>query len=78
MLEKIAGVCLVEKLHDIQLHEADFNCCNQFIFRKQAMKLSRKAGTYQRSYSAKKAARLRMQNLIKLLWLISPDKQGNL
>jgi hypothetical protein len=37
MLEKIAGVCLVEKLHTIQLYEADFNCYNQFIFGKQAM-----------------------------------------
>ncbi len=26
MLEKIAGVCLVEKLRAIQLYEADFNC----------------------------------------------------
>jgi hypothetical protein len=26
MLEKIAGVFLVEKLHAIQLYEADFNC----------------------------------------------------
>ncbi len=37
MLEKIAGVCLVEKLHAIQLYEADFNCYNQFVFGKQAM-----------------------------------------
>jgi hypothetical protein len=37
MLEKIAGVCLVEKLQAIQLYEADFNCYNQFIFGKQAM-----------------------------------------
>ena len=37
MLEKIAGVCLVEKLHAIQLYEADFNCYNQFIFGRQAM-----------------------------------------
>jgi hypothetical protein len=37
MLEKIAGVCLVEKLQAIQLNEADFNCYNQFIFGKQAM-----------------------------------------
>jgi len=29
MLEKIAGVCLVEKLRAIQLYEADFNCDNQ-------------------------------------------------
>ena len=31
MLEKIAGVCLVEKLRAIQLYEADFNCYNQFV-----------------------------------------------
>ena len=37
MLEKIAGVCLVEKLCAIQLYEADFNCYNQFIFGRQAM-----------------------------------------
>jgi hypothetical protein len=37
MLEKIAGVCLVEKLRTIQLYEADFNCYNQFIFGRQAM-----------------------------------------
>jgi hypothetical protein len=37
MLEKIAGVCLVEKLRGIQLYKADFNCYNQFIFGKQAM-----------------------------------------
>jgi len=37
MLEKIAGVCLVEKLRAIQLYKADFNCYNQFIFGRQAM-----------------------------------------
>ena len=37
MLEKIAGVCLVEKLRAIQLYEADFNCYNQFIFGKHVM-----------------------------------------
>jgi hypothetical protein len=37
MLEKIAGVCLVEKLHATQLYEADFNCYTQFIVGKQAM-----------------------------------------
>ncbi len=37
MLEKIAGVCLVEKLQAIQLYEANFNCYNQFIFGKAAM-----------------------------------------
>ncbi len=37
MLEKIMGVCLVEKLRAIQLYKADFNCYNQFIFGKAAM-----------------------------------------
>jgi hypothetical protein len=37
ILEKIAGVCLVQKLHAIQLYKADFNCYNQFIFGKQVM-----------------------------------------
>jgi hypothetical protein len=37
MLEKIAGICLVEKLRAIQLYEADFNCHNQFIFGRTAM-----------------------------------------
>ncbi len=37
MLEKIAGVCLVEKMRAIQLYEADFNCYDQFIFGKHAI-----------------------------------------
>jgi hypothetical protein len=37
MLEKISGVCLVEKLHAIQLYEADFICFNYFIFGRAAM-----------------------------------------
>ena len=37
MLEKIAGVCLVDKLRAIQLYEADFNFYNQFIFGRLAM-----------------------------------------
>jgi hypothetical protein len=39
MLEKIVGVCLVEKLKAMQLYEADFNCHNQFVFGKAAMDL---------------------------------------
>ena len=31
MLEKIVGICLVEKLRATQLYETDFNCYNQFI-----------------------------------------------
>ncbi len=37
MLEKIAGVCLVEKLRAIQLYEADLNCFNYFIFGRSAI-----------------------------------------
>jgi hypothetical protein len=37
MLKNIAGVCLVEKLRAIQLCKSDFNCYNQFVFRKEAM-----------------------------------------
>jgi hypothetical protein len=37
MQEKNSGVCLVKKLRAIQLCEADFNCYNQFVFRKAAM-----------------------------------------
>jgi hypothetical protein len=44
MLEKIARVCLVEKLCAIQLYEADFNCYNQFIFGKQAMQMLAESG----------------------------------
>jgi hypothetical protein len=44
MLEKIAGVCLAEKLRAIQLHEADFNCYNQFNFGRQAMQTLTESG----------------------------------
>ena len=44
MLEKIAGVCLVEKLRAIQLYEADFNCYNQFIFGRHAMQTLTESG----------------------------------
>jgi hypothetical protein len=37
MLEKIAGVCLVDKLRFIQLYEADGNFFNQFVFGRVAM-----------------------------------------
>jgi hypothetical protein len=37
MLEKITGVCLVKKLHALQLYKADFNFYNQFVFGKAAI-----------------------------------------
>jgi hypothetical protein len=63
MLEKIAGVCLVEKLGAIQLYEADFNCYNQFIFGSQAMQTL--AAISRKSCSVKKATPQRMPNSIK-------------
>ena len=38
MLEKIAGVCLVDKLRSIQLYEADYNWFNKFIFNDGALR----------------------------------------
>jgi hypothetical protein len=75
MLEKIAGVCLMEKLRVIQLYEADFNCYNQFIFGKHAMQTLTESDISRRSYSVKTVARLKTQNSIKPSWLIFPDKQ---
>ena len=37
LLEKVAGVCLVEKLRSIQLYEADLNWFMKFIFNDGAM-----------------------------------------
>ena len=39
LLEKLTGICLVEKLKYTQLYEADFNFFQQFIFGQEAMKL---------------------------------------
>ena len=38
MLEKIAGVCLVDKLRSIQLYEADYNWFNKFVFNDGALR----------------------------------------
>ena len=38
MLEKIAGVCLVEKLHAIQLYDVQYNQFQHFVFGQEAMK----------------------------------------
>ena len=39
LLEKLVGVCLVEKLRYIQLYEADLNIFQQFIFGQEAMNI---------------------------------------
>ena len=45
LLEKVAGVCIVEKLRMIQLYEGDFNWFNKFIFGDMAMKALTEAGS---------------------------------
>ncbi len=37
MLEKIAGLCLVERLRAIQLYDAQFNSFNAVVFGREAM-----------------------------------------
>ncbi len=44
LLEKIAGICLVEKLRAIQLYKADFNCYNKFVFGKTVMESLKSIG----------------------------------
>jgi hypothetical protein len=56
MLEKIAGVCLVEKLHAIQLYKAGFNCYNQFIFGRQAMQTLTNSGYIPEELFSKKGS----------------------
>lgn len=43
-LEKLAGVCLVDKLRSIQLYEADYNWFNKFIFNDGALRALESAG----------------------------------
>jgi hypothetical protein len=64
MLEKIAGVCLVEKLQAIQMYKADFNCYNQSSLADMQCKSSQKADISPRSCSVKWAAQLKMPSLI--------------
>ena len=56
LLEKIAGVCLVEKLRYIQLHESDFNFFQQFIFGREAMNLLTDNGFLPEEHFSKKGS----------------------
>jgi hypothetical protein len=56
MLEKIAGVCLVEKLCAIQLYKADFNCYDQFIFGRQAMQMLTDSGYIPEEFFSQKGS----------------------
>ena len=65
LLEKLAGICLVEKLRYIQLYEADFNFFQQFIFGQEAMQLLTEQELLPEEYLAKTAALLRTPSLTK-------------
>ena len=65
LLEKLAGICLVEKLRYIQLYEAYFNVFQQFIFGQEAMKLLTEQELLPEEHLAKMAALLRMLSLTK-------------
>jgi hypothetical protein len=56
MLEKIARVCLVEKLRAIQLYEVDFNCYNQFVLGKAAMESLNSIGYSPKELSSQKGS----------------------
>ena len=54
LLEKVAGVCLVETLRYIQLYEANFNFFQQFIFEQEAMNTLTKQGLLPEEHFSKK------------------------
>ena len=54
MLEKIAGVAVVTKLHTIPLMEADFNCHNRLIFGDRIMKLAQENGLVPEKFYSEK------------------------
>ena len=54
MLEKIAGVCLVDKLRSIQLYEGDFNMFNRFVFGDIAQRTLEESGFLPREHYAQK------------------------
>ena len=65
LLEKLAGMCLVEKLKYIQLYEADFNFFQQFIFGRETMNTLMDRGLLPEEHFSNKAAQLTMPNLTK-------------
>jgi hypothetical protein len=74
MLEKIAGVCLVKKLHVIQLYEANFNSTTNLSLGRQQWTYSTVLATCPRSFSPKKEAQVKMQSSTRLSWPTSHNK----
>ena len=56
MLEKVAGVCLVDKLRSIQLYEADLNWFMKFIFNDLAMARLEEANMLPEEHYSKKGS----------------------
>jgi hypothetical protein len=69
MLEKIAGVCLVEKLRTIQLYEVDFNSYNPFIFGWQAMQMPTNCGYIPKELFSQKGSMAKDAKFDKTLML---------
>lgn len=56
MLEKIAGICLVDKLRSIQLYEADLNWFLKFVFNDIALSQLEEAGQLPEEHYSKKGS----------------------
>jgi hypothetical protein len=69
MLEKIAGVCMVDKLRSIQLYEADLNWCMKFIFNDMAMEKMAKSGLLPEEHYSQKGSTAKDACLDKTLTL---------
>ena len=65
LLEKLVGICLVEKLTYIKPYEAHFNCFQQFIFGQEAMRSLTNQGLLPEEHFSKKAALLTTPSSIK-------------
>ena len=77
LLEKIAGICLVEKLRYIQLYESDFIFFSSSFLAKRPWTLSQKMGSCLMNTSARKEALLRTPSLTRLSWQTCQDKPEN-
>ena len=62
MLEKIAEVCLVEKLRAIQIYDTQYNQFQHFMFGQEAMKTLTENGFLPEELSFRKGAQQRMPN----------------
>ena len=76
MLEKIAGVCLVNKLHSMQLYEANYNWFNKFVSSDIMLRILTSWAVCQKSITANRIAQQRMHAWTKYYHLISHGRDG--